>query len=251
MTTHLRVPLHDNGPALWPEYIDLQALEDARRESGTPIFNTMYQAEPGGLTGQAIRREFFRYITDGAIERSFIAESTTYMTVDPAFTERTSADETAIVVGSIHPNGMMYIRFVWHGRERFPSIVETIAGDHRRIAETRPRSVVGYYKPAAIGIESVAAQSGLVDMIESLHPDLPIEKLSVNDDKFSRLLALGADYEFGRILHHPALMNSAFELQLVRLPKAAKHDDMGDAASMLTRYVDGGGAVAVERPAGF
>lgn len=250
MSTHYRVLLHDEGPALWPSYIDVPALESAHRESGTPIFNTMYQAEPGGLTGQIIHPDFFRYIGDGAIERSFIAESRTYMTVDPAFTEKSSADETAIVVGSIHPNGMTYIRFVWHGRARFPSIVETIAGDHRNISASRPRSVVGYYKPVAIGVESVAAQSALIDMMEELHPDLPIEKIKIEKDKFSRFLALGADYEFGRILHHPSLMNSAFERQLSQLP-TAKHDDQADAASMLTTYVDGGGAVAIDRPRGF
>lgn len=250
MTVHLRVPLHDNGPALWPELVDTQALEAARRESGTPIFNTMYQAEPGGLSGTIISRDFFRYIGDGAIERAFIAESQTYMTVDPAFSEKTSADETAIVVGSIHPNGMIYIRFVWHGRDRFTRILETMAGDYRDIERTRPRSVVGFYKPVAIGVESVAAQSALIDMAEQLHPDLPLERLPARDDKFSRFLKLGADYEFGRILHHMALQNSSFERQLTFLPTASKNDDMGDAASMLTQYRDGGGATAIERPKG-
>lgn len=238
MSRHYRVLLHDEGPALWPSYIDTDALESARRESGTPIFNTMYQAEPGGLTGQIIHPDFFRYIGDGSIERSFIAESQTYMTVDPAFTEKSSADETAIAVGSIHPNGMTYLRFMWHGRQRFPQVVETML------------SVVRYYRPVAIGVESVAAQSGLIDMIEDAHPELPIEKKGVERDKFSRFLQLGADYEFGRILHHPSLMNSAFERQLTQLP-AAKHDDMADAASMLTTYVDGGGAVVIDRPRGF
>jgi phage terminase large subunit-like protein len=249
MTRFFRVPLHEDGPALWPDYIDTEALEGARRESGTPVFNTMYQAEPGGLRGQIIHRDFFRYIADGAIERAFIAESQTYMTLDPAFTEKTSADETAIAIGSIHPNGMLYVRFMWHGRARFPSIVETIAGDHRDVARTRPRSVVGYYKPVTIGIESNAAQSGLVDMIEDQHPDLPIERIETRDDPFSRWLALGADYEFGRILHHIALQNSALELQLTNLP-TAKHDDMAQTIAMLTKFVDSG-AVAIERPKGF
>ena len=250
MTRHYRVLLHEDGPALWPDYIDTAALEGARRESGTPIFNTMYQAEPGGLRGQIIHPDFFRYIDDGALERSFIAESLTYCTLDPAFTEKSSADETAIAIGSIHPNGMLYVRFVWHGRARFPSIVETLAGDYRRLAETRPRSVIGYYKPLVVGIEANAAQSGLIDMIEEQHPDLPLEKLTTRDDPFSRWLQLGADYEFGRILHHPSLMNSALERQLTQLP-AAKHDDMAQTIAMLTRYVDGGGAVPIERPRGF
>jgi len=232
-----RVLLHDEGPALWPEYIDVDSLEAIRRESGTPIFNTMYQGEPGGLKGAIIRREFFRYLTDGAMEKAFIAESATVAMLDPAITEKASADETAIVVGSVHPNGMKYIRFVWHGRV---GIVEQ---------ERLLLGVWEHYRPEVMGVEAVAYQVALVQIMLDRHPDLPIEPITQSKDKFSRLLALGADYEFGRVMHHPSLHNSAFEQQLVHVP-AAKHDDMADAAAMLAAY-DNGGAAAVERPKGF
>ena len=232
-----RVLLHEDGPALWPDYIDVDSLEAIRRESGTPIFNTMYQGEPGGLKGAIIRREFFRYLNDGRMEASLIAESATVAFIDPAITEKSSADETAIVVGSVHPNGMKYIRFVWHGRVGIADQERLLVG------------VFEHYRPQVIGVEVVAYQAALVQVMLERHPNLPIEPVTQTKDKFSRFLALGADYEFGRVLHHPSLMNSAFEHQLVHIP-AAKHDDMADAAAMLAAY-DNGGAVAVERPKGF
>jgi phage terminase large subunit-like protein len=88
-----------------------------------------------------------------------------------------------------------------------------------------------------------------VQVMLDRHPELPIEPITQTKDKFSRFLALGADYEFGRVLHHQTLLNSAFENQLVHIP-AARHDDMADAAAMLAAY-DNGGAAAVERPKGF
>lgn len=237
-----RVPLHDRGPALWPEYITLQKLEETHREVGTPVFQTMYQGEPGGLKGQIIRREFLRYMIDGAIERAFLNESTTYMTVDPAISEKTSADETALCVGSIHPaTGTVYVRWIWHGRIPFSAQVKKIA------------DAAAWYKPVTIGIEAVAYQTALVQDTIDRFPDLPIEpwrpRKHEPKDKFSRWLALGALYENARILHHPSLEASAFEHQLVNLP-ASKHDDMADAAAMLTTYANAP-AELTRRPEGF
>jgi len=238
MSIAYRVLLHDQGPALWPDYIGLADLEGARQESGTPIFNTMYQADPGGLKGQIIRREFFRYMGDGAIERDFLANSLCYMTVDPAISEKTSADETAVCVGNIAPDATVYLRWFWHGR------VGVI--DQERVIDQAYR----HYRPVTIGIESVAYQAALIQMLAERRPDLPLEAITHGkQDKFSRFLALGALYEFGKVVHHPSLQSSAYEHQAVNLP-AGKHDDMADAAAMLCAYA-GTGAGMTDRPAGF
>jgi predicted phage terminase large subunit-like protein len=226
---HYRVLLHERGPALWPEYIDLAALEDARRESGTPVFNTMYQGDPGGLTGQIIRRDFFRYDYPPEASECFA-------TLDPAISSRTSADETALVVGNIDDEGTIYIRFVWHGRVGIMDQERLIVG------------MWEHYRPQTIGIETVAYQAALVQLLLDRHPELPVEGIPQEKDKFTRLLALAALYEFGRVVHHPALKNSAFEQQLTHLP-ASKHDDMGDAAAMLTTYADSGAGI-IEKPSG-
>jgi phage terminase large subunit-like protein len=240
VTRTVQVPLHEHGPALWPGYIDEADLRRTWREVGTPIFQTMYQGDPGGLAGEIIRREYFRYGL--ASDRS-----TCYMTMDLAISERSSADETAIVVGNVEPptyapDGsvlppMVTIRWVWHGRVGFVQQANLVVDAYR------------YYRPAEIGIEKVAYQAALLQHLQAEHSGLPLTPVTHDRDKFSRFLHLGALYEFGRVQHEPHLENSAFEHQLVHLP-TGQHDDMADAAEMLTRFGGATSATWVNRPAG-
>lgn len=269
-STHLTVELHDDGPALWPSYIPLSDLEDWRKGVGTPIFETMWQGRRGGLAGTIIKPEWFRYWQAGA------PAGQCYMAVDPAISEKTSADETAIVVGNViaragmrdmgdrelleriaakqGPAGIdaqaqlaemdvpgdVYYRWYWHGRVGLKATEDIIV------------RAWNFYKPVAIGIEAVAYQSALVQLLEADHPELPIEPVTPKGkDKLTRFLGLARLYEFGRVYHHPTMRSSAFEYQLTHLPNG-RHDDMGDAATYLVEMAGiAGGAVTVPRPRGF
>ena len=227
-----QVTLHEKGPALWPEYISLAELDKRREEVGTPIFNTMYQAQRGGLAGVIVKREFFKY-------RNAPEGSLCYAALDPAISQKTQADETAIVVGNVDYEGNVFIRFVWHGRV---GVRETLG----YIDE-----VYQHYRPVEFGVESVAYQAALIEIAEDKYPDIPFVPVKPDKDKFSRFLALGALYEFGRVFHHPYLEASAFEYQLTRLPNGA-HDDMADAASMMTILAGLSGPVTTgDVPEGF
>ena len=236
MPTTVNVPLHDQGPALWPGYVDEEDLRRTWSEVGTPIFQTMYQGDPGGLAGEIIRREYFRY---GLATEA----STCYMAVDPAISKSDKADETAIVVGNIEPiadgdtHPLTTFRWVWHGRPSFGEQAKVIV------------EAYDYYRPAEIGIEDVAYQSALVQHLQATYPYLPITPMHPDRDKVSRLYNLGAHYEFGRIQHEPHLRNTAFELQLIHVP-TGKHDDMADAAEMLTRFSGATSAAWVRKPGG-
>lgn len=249
--THLKVELHDNGPALWPEYIPITDLDETHRDLGTPLFETMYQGRRGGLAGQIIKPEWFRYYHGSP-------PGQTYAFVDVAISQKTTADETAIVVANVSIEhtlspgldwevgdpaplkGTVFYRWVWHGRVG-------LKDQERIIAEA-----ANYYRPVAIGIEAVAYQTALVQLIESDHPELPIEPVTPDRDKLSRHLALARLYEFGRAYHHPTMEASAYEWQLSRLPNG-RHDDMADAASgilQMTGLLTG--AITVnQRPPGF
>jgi predicted phage terminase large subunit-like protein len=235
VTLHLKVRLHDEGPALWPGYIPLGELDDAKRDLGTPIFETMYQGRRGGLAGKLVKPEWLTYFRGWP-------PGHTMMAVDPAISEKTSADETAIVVGNIvhegDGRGRVYLRFVHHARMGLKETSRVIG----EIAE--------YYRPVAIGIEAVAYQTALIQFVESEHPGLPFEPVKPDRDKLSRFLGLAALYEFGRVLHHPDMQASAYEWQLTHVPDA-RHDDMVDAACYLAQM--GGisaGSVTGERPEG-
>lgn len=254
-TLHLKVELHDSGPALWPTYIPHADLAQARQDLGTPIYETMYQGRRGGLAGQIIRPEWFHYYRG-------IPPGITYAFIDPAISTKTTADETAIVVANVslehtagpewegwdgdpakappRIGGNVYVRWVWHGRVG-------LKDQERIIAE-----MADYYRPVAIGIEEVAYQTALIQLVISDHPELPIEGVKPDRDKLSRHLALARLYEFGRAYHHADLQASAFEWQLSRLPNA-KHDDMADAAAGILQMTGLlSGAVSInQRPPGF
>jgi predicted phage terminase large subunit-like protein len=240
MSRQVTVPLHEQGPALWPGYIDEADLRRTWAEVGTPIFTTMYQGDPSGLAGEIIRREFFRY--------GFASDrSTCYMAVDVAISTKESADETAVAVVNIEPvdyteDGvalppMVTVRWVWHGRVGFAEQARVILEAH------------DYYRPVEVGIEKVAYQAALLQHLQAQAPNLPLTGITHDRDKFSRLLHLGAQYEFGRIQHEPHLRASALEHQLVHLP-TGKHDDMADAVEMATRFSGATSAAWMRKPAG-
>lgn len=229
-----RVPLHDNGPALWPEYQGVLELEKAHRQLGTAIFDASYQLQPGGLTGQIINPAWFAY---GYVPNPEDVPTTPYMTVDPAISTKSSADETAMAVGNISASGQVWLRWVWHGRVGLMDQVRII------------HEAWQHYHPVAIGVEAVAYQSALIQDLEARFDYLPLEPITPDRDKTSRFYALGALYEFGQIIHHPTIKGSATEWQLTRLP-ASKHDDIADAISMLTLMQGSGSAQMTYRRPG-
>jgi predicted phage terminase large subunit-like protein len=229
---HLRVTVHDDGPALWPQHIGLASLEESKRDVGTPIFMTMYQGRRGGLAGQIIRDEYFRYFEG-------IPPGVTYMTVDPAISLKTTADETAIAIANVFEGQIAY-RWIWHGRVGMLDTESVIVAAWK------------YYQPVAIGIEDVAYQTALIQLLEADHPELPIEPVHPTKDKLSRFLGLARLYEFGRIYHHPSMKASAAEYQLTHLPNG-RHDDIPDAMTMISE-MSGMATVTIvsdERPEGF
>jgi len=199
----------------------------------------MYQGRRGGLAGQIITDSYFRYYVSSP-------PGVPFMAVDPAISKKTTADETAIVIANVDLSsggeepGSMYVRWYWHGRVGIKRQEEII------------QQAWSHYAPVAIGIEAVAYQTALVELLEADHPELPIEPVTPDRDKTSRFLALARLYEFGRVYHHPSMKSSAFEMQLTRLPNG-RHDDMADALAYISEMAGlSGGAVAVnQRPPGF
>lgn len=231
-STHLIVPLHDDGPALWPGYIPLSDLDSAHKGLGTPLYETMFQGRRGGLAGQIIVPEYFRYFEGSP-------PGQTIMAVDPAISQKQQADETAIAVGNV-ADDLLFMRYFWHGRIGVKATVEQIA------------RIWSFYKPMVIAIEAVAYQTALIQWVENDHPNLPIEPVSPDRDKFSRFLALAGLYEFGRVYHHPTMKGSAAEYQLTHLPNG-RHDDIADAFCYIAEVAGLAGTTVVSenRPPGF
>jgi phage terminase large subunit-like protein len=238
MTTTLRVKVHERGPALWPDFIPMVALRQSHSDVGTPIYRTMYQSDKGGLQGEIIWRELFRY--GYAPKQSYC-----FMAIDPATSKQTAKDDTAIVVANVAPDPvnakpLLFVRQVWAKRS---------------VREREKRDVLrrlwDHYRPIQIAVEEVAYQTSLVELLGDDFPELPIVPVTPDRDKLSRFLALGALYETGRIVHVPSLQSTQFENQLTRLPHG-KNDDMADALVYLTVLAGYSSTIVTnERPPAF
>lgn len=144
------------------------------------------------------------------------------MAVDPAISEKTTADYFAMVVIGIDEKGEIWILDIF--RDRIADIDEQV----RKIIE-----FAAAWKPDRIKVESVAYQAGLARQVQRIAAEqrthLPIFKVVPDKDKFRRAVIHSANFA-GNLVHvrtdHP--LSDAFIQELLDFPMA-EHDDMFDA----------------------
>ena len=212
----------EKGEPLQANRYDIKELDqiksDMASEYGTARFETQYQQNPVSKETQIFHEEWFRYYDHApSAGRLFIA-------VDPAFSKKASADQTAMVVGRFIGDAMY--------------IEEIIAGRYDpHEFEDKLIYLVKKWTPEKVGIESVAAQATISFSFrtrlqkEGIHT--VVENIKQKGDKESKIQRLQPLYRNGRIYHKRHIENmTLYESQLIGFPRAA-HDDMIDAAQML------------------
>jgi predicted phage terminase large subunit-like protein len=144
------------------------------------------------------------------------------MAVDPAISEKTTADYFAIVVIGIDKAGDIWILDVFQER------IGSIDGQVDKILQYNE-----LWQPDRIKVESVAYQAGLAKAVQKeaakRHKHAPIFKVIPDKDKFRRAVIHSANFA-GNLVHlrtdHP--MFDAFVMQILDFP-LGEHDDMFDA----------------------
>ena len=143
------------------------------------------------------------------------------LTIDPAASERQTADPTAMGVADLYADGNVYIRAIRNQRTS-PSVTADTA-----------RELDEIYEPQVIGIEEGAL--GLV--FRDLLAGLPVIGLKPDKDKVRRLLAVSRFFEAGRIYIVKDIQNGqALREQLIEFPKGT-HDDMVDMVVYAVRLL--------------
>ncbi|MCA9243997.1 MAG: hypothetical protein KDA32_08595 [Phycisphaerales bacterium] len=205
--------------ALWPARWSVERLLAEKERVGTLAFEQEYQANPIDDSIRVFREEWLRPFD----QRDLVEERLiTLMAVDPA-TGTAGGDYFAIWVGSVDPtDGVIYTRQI--SLERI-GIVEQV----RRIIEAFET-----WRPARIGIETVAYQVALKDVLEdySRHHGLymPIVGLRTITNKRARIEALAPFFEKG-VFRLPVGLSQEVESQFLQFPKA-RHDDGPDVCAM-------------------
>jgi predicted phage terminase large subunit-like protein len=216
------------GEALWPERFPLHELERTKRAVGGYYFAAMYQQRPVPAGGALFKRHDFRYFTEAPELDLFVMRGShgdedrpvgrghcyRFVTCDPAFSEKETADFTALGLWGVTP--WMDLLLLDVARIRFD--VENLpAAIHRHFE---------LWKPNDIRIESKAFGTRVINAL--VNQGLPIIPLDADTDKVTRALSAVPRYECHAVFHRSGgEYVEAYERELLSFPQGA-HDDQVD-----------------------
>lgn len=199
-------------------------------------FSAQYMNDPIDSENQIFKHEYFKF-WEQRPPRLFLA-----MTIDPAISEKQSADFFAINVSGMDEQYNIYV-------------LDTLKG-HWKVAESIDNifSMYNKWKPNVIGLETVAYQKALKQWLEASMRErgiyFPITELkhNTNESKEFRIKALEPFFKDGKILF--AKWMTGLKEEALSFPRG-KHDDELDAlASQLELLIPGDSVASMDTPVG-
>lgn len=219
--------------ALWPEHMDLDELIRKRDDPtfkgyiGSLAFAQEYQNQPFDPDDAIVQPEWIKW-ADKAPDAPYIVSSV--IAVDPAASEKTTADPTAKIYAKLDVEGNLYVCSVGNSRMS-PSRAAKELKDWNTVLE-----------PNSIGMEEGVLGLVFRDMLAGL----PMVGLKPDKDKVRRLLAVSRFFEAGRIFIVKGIKNGqALYDQLIEFPSGS-HDDMVDALVYAIRMLLVQGVASIE-----
>lgn len=213
-------PHRKMGEALFPQKYPLPWLLEQRTamttECGANHFSAQYQQNPIDVEAAEFKREYFRYYRD----TDTIKFTKTIISVDPAISEKQTADNSAISVVSQDEDGRFYRRASFAGRVGSHELIDTIFAFQGAFSCSVVIEALGFQKVLANNIrDEMVRRSQFFNLIE----------IGSRGEKNARIRAtLGALYPSFQIFHREDDKFSPFEDELLRFPRGV-HDDEIDA----------------------
>ena len=204
--------------ALWPEHMSLEDLIRKRDDPtysgyvGSLSFAQEYQNQPFDPDDALVQPEWINWIEPGKVPTgSYIVASA--IAVDPAASEKTTADPTAKIYAELDVEGNLYVRAVGNKRMSPTKAAKDL------------RDWYTVFEPNRIGMEE-----GVLGLVfRDLLAGLPVIGMKPDSDKVRRLLAVSRFFEGGKIFIVKGIKNGqALYDQLIEFPSGS-HDDMVDA----------------------
>lgn len=225
--------IKENGNPQWPgKFKDKEAVDKLRLSMPSEsAWQREYQLQIIAEDDQVIKEEWFKRYDVLPEFTSLENHRYTAISIDPAFSEKSSADYTAIVLAEIYGYGKdIKIYILPHPINERLSANELI----KRIKNL----ITAFNKDGQprILLEDVAAQKVLINMFEN--ENFYVEGVNPHgSDKRARLALAGAFIQNGRVLF-PKTGTESLETQLLGFGRE-KHDDLADALSMLVNKIMG------------
>lgn len=196
---YLNLPaINERGEALWPERWPLEELEMRRREAGPYDWASLFMGQPRPRGG-AIFHEPARYPLSVLQSNEYWNDRRILISCDPAATESTHADYSAIIVGALRmrPDRLMELDIldVRCLQVELPALVRELIG-----LQSRWR--------APIVVESQGAFKGVAQTLRSIDRNLNVIEATANSrqlapavrgDKFTRAQPVAAAWNDGRV----------------------------------------------------
>jgi len=231
-TVSLKQAINKDGTALWPEYWNLDKLNERQQQIGSIIFSCQYMNDPTAMEGSLLKSKWLI-----PWEQRPPPHCRYYFGIDPSLGE---SDYFGIaVLAQDHQTGQCYLEDVWAEHMPFPQILK----------EKLPQ-IVQQYKPVKIFMETNFWQKLLLKMPELR--GLPIVPVNTVKNKEERFIPLSSHFESKRILVNPLLLNrSEFWTEWVQFPRGL-HDDAIDCVELVVTNTLGKPAFTVARgPSAF
>jgi predicted phage terminase large subunit-like protein len=212
-----------DGSLLFPERLSREKLLELKKAAGSYHFANQYQNEIIPLEDRKLKPEWLRYF------KELPAKVHTFAFIDPALSETSNADFTALCVIQVDANETWYLTHAQRFKINPTQVVQLVF------------DVYSQLKPKSIGIEDVAYQKALLYMIEEEKrrrhvPELPVVGIKPTPDKTKemRISGLVPRFEWNRLLIAQGLTD--FEIEYNQFPRGA-HDDLLDALAYMEKIV--------------
>lgn len=206
----------------FPQRLSAQFLADKKYDLGSYLFSCQYQNEPVEDENADFKKSWFKYYQEDELYRLLL---NTYITIDPAVSQKEEANFTGVVINSVDIQNNWYFRRVLKLKIKAPELIDLLFEWNHD------------WKPLKIGIEkekySLVIQPFLDEEMKKRQEYLPVELLTPKEsNKEMRIRGLTPRYERGQIYHNKE-DSGKFDLEdeALRFPKG-KTDDLLDAASM-------------------
>jgi predicted phage terminase large subunit-like protein len=207
------------GGALWPSRFDVPDLDRIRRAVGSYVWSALYQQRPQDLAGGEFKASWFKWYTRNEVSfdgtQWFFRDEPMilYQGVDPAISEKTSADDFVIFTAGITSTFKIIIFEIFDAHLDFPDQVKTIIRKYQE------------WLPERVGIETNAYQRALKQQVvrDAL---IPVKQLEHRGDKYTRIVSMSPFFENGQIYLRMALPEEPGYIDQARLPDIRMHTRM-------------------------
>lgn len=209
----------ENGELLFPARHDREKVKALLRDKGWYEFSCQWLNSPTPESDKRLTpAEYYTILPKTPLNY--------YVTVDPAISQKESADPSVVMCCAVDPENNLYV--VDYVEERLtPRELINLIFDY----DDR-------YRPRVIGIETVAYQKALVYFLEeemrARGHFLLVEELKADKDKFRRIMALEPRFSNGTIF----IKQSMYSLrdQINNFP-FIEHDDCVDALAYMLQII--------------